>query len=270
MTLKVSVYSHIGNSRENQEDNFLVCKGNYLDTETRDAMARTRAGFFRTYSFDDESFCLAISDGMGGYENGETASLFAVSYISDHYMSLCQNYHKNNFFNQFVSDLNNSFCAFARKNRNTQDMGATLCGVAGTSKNLTAFNVGDSRLYKFTEKKLFQITIDNTEGQRLLRLGLLTEDELINFPKRKAIYKYLGKDVELFPDVYELGQMNKGDMLLLCSDGLSDVMDEEDISRILGYEHLSIEDKTKQLINEALEYKIGKGDNITVILSEFV
>ena len=75
-------------------------------------------------------------------------------------------------------------------------------------------------MYQYTDGILRQITIDNTEGQRLLGLGLLSEEEVKTFPKRKAIYKYIGKDVDLVPDIYEIENIRKGTLLLLCSDGL--------------------------------------------------
>ena len=113
-------------------------------------------------------------------------------------------------------------------------MGATLCGIVSVDDYTYCFNVGDSRMYQYTDGILRQITIDNTEGQRLLGLGLLSEEEVKTFPKRKAIYKYIGKDVDLVPDIYEIENIRKGTLLLLCSDGLSDVLELEEIQDMLS------------------------------------
>lgn len=258
---QVYSFSHIGNSRENHEDNYLLGK-QYLLPEQVKQMSQLRKLVTSHLELND-SFCVAVSDGMGGYECGEVASLLTVQYLASHSISTVDD------IKSCILDLNNYVCTEARKNVETQNMGATLCGVLSTGNQTYCFNVGDSRLYQYSNGILKQVTVDNTEGQRLLDLGLLTEKEVKTFPKRKAIYKYIGKDVELVPDIYEINDIEKGTMLLLCSDGLSDVLDLEEIQDILSKQFIKTEDKGKFLVEMAVERKPDAGDNITLIIIEY-
>lgn len=253
--------SHIGNSRENHEDNYLLGK-QYLLPEQVKQMSQLRKLVTNQMELKD-SFCVAVSDGMGGYECGEVASLLTVQYLSSHSISTVDD------IKPCILDLNNYICTEAIKNVDTRNMGATLCGVLSAECKTYCFNVGDSRLYQYTNGILKQVTVDNTEGQRLLDLGLLTEEEVKTFPKRKAIYKYIGKDVELVPDIYEIKDIEKGTMLLLCSDGLSDVLDLEEIQDMLSKQFIKTEDKGKFLVEMAVERKPDAGDNITLIIIEY-
>lgn len=258
---QVYSFSHIGNSRENHEDNYLLGKQFLLPKQVKQ-MSQLRKLVTNQMQFSD-SFCVAVSDGMGGYECGEVASLLTVQYLSSHSISTVDD------INSCIIDLNNYVCTEAKKNIDTRNMGATLCGVVSNGKQAFCFNVGDSRLYQYSNGNLKQVTIDNTEGQRLLDLGLLTEEEVKTFPKRKAIYKYIGKNVELVPDIYEINDIDNGTLLLLCSDGLSDVLDLEEIQDMLSKQFIKTEDKGKFLVEMAAERKPDAGDNITLIIIEY-
>lgn len=272
MTSMVSnayVYSHVGNSRKNQEDNFLLSQGKILSPDDRERIAQTRSCYLDKKIGQDD-YCIVVSDGMGGYECGEEASFLTVSYLSKKYYELLNgNMIDKKVICDEITYLNEFVCKEAKKNIETQNMGATLCGVLSSKEQIFCFNVGDSRLYQYFNGILNQITVDNTEGQRLLNLGLLTEDEVKTFPKRKAIYKYIGKDVELIPDIYEINDINKGTMLLLCSDGLSDVLELEEIQDMLSKQFIKTEDKGKFLVEMAVERKPDAGDNITLIIIEY-
>ena len=270
MNEKMNAYalSHIGNSRENHEDNYLL-GGQYLSPEQVKTLTLTKKTHTEKMNTFGE-FCVAVSDGMGGYECGEIASLLTVSYLSDHYNEFLEQV-KNNKENivDIVRNLNAYICNEARKKTETRNMGATLCGVFVFEDIAYGFNVGDSRLYRYDGYDLKQISVDNTEGQRLLDLGLLTKEEVASFPNKKAIYKYIGKEVELIPDIYELGSISKNELLLLCSDGLSDVIEMEEIQDMLSKKFISTQDKGILLVKMAAERKPDAGDNITVIILEY-
>lgn len=264
----VMCFSHIGNSRNNQEDNYLLGR-RFLSPKQVNLISQNKKVFFDSKKFVGD-YCVAVSDGMGGYEYGEMASLLTVQYLSSHYDKLIKTTCKwPDNLNDFVVELNRFVCSEAKKKNETQNMGATLCGVVAIDNSIFCFNIGDSRAYQFTKGLLKQITVDNTEGQRLLDLGLLTQEELKTFPKRKAIYKYIGKDVELIPDSYELQDIEKGTLLLLCSDGLSDVLGLEEIQDILSKQFICTKDKGKFLVEMAVERKPGAGDNITLLIIEY-
>lgn len=265
---KLYVYSHIGNSRENQEDNYFIGRGKYLSPADRDKMSENRK--CKVDSCIAEQVCCCVSDGMGGHSSGEVASFLTVKYLDENYDEIIyESLNSELYINELVKNINECICSKAKGDSTLTDMGATLCGVISTRNQTYCFNVGDSRLYQYTNGNLKQITVDNTEGQRLLNLGLLTEEEVKTFPKRKAIYKYIGKDVELVPDIYQINNIEKGTLLLLCSDGLSDVLDLEEIQDMLSKQFIKTEDKGKFLVEMAVERKPDAGDNITLIIIEY-
>lgn len=202
------LYSHIGNSREKQEDNYFIGKGKYLSADDRNQMQIDRK--CKVDSYKSDQICCCISDGMGGHNSGEVASFLTVSYLDKNCDELFNNWDISSYnVNEFVKKLNNYICEISSKDDELTNMGATLCGVIYSRNSGFCFNIGDSRAYKVCKDNISQITVDNTEGQRLLKLGLLTEKELDDFPKKKTIYKYIGKPVELISDIYEVDELKK-------------------------------------------------------------
>ena len=191
------VYSHIGNSRKNQEDNYFIGRGKYLSPADRDKMSEERK--CKVDSRIAEQFCCCVSDGMGGHSSGEVASFLTAKYIDENYDEIVnENIKSEQYIKEFVKNLNEGVCSKSKSDSALIDMGATLCGVLSVEHKTYCFNVGDSRLYQYTNGILKQVTVDNTEGQRLLDLGLLTEEEVKTFPKRIRVSKYVFIMIDFF------------------------------------------------------------------------
>ena len=264
----VFCFSHIGNSRENQEDNYLLGRC-FLSSEQIRDITEKRKLLMDSLEVDSD-FCIAISDGMGGHEYGEIASLLTVEYLASHYDEMIQDVRENkDKIIEYVSGINEYVCDVGKKHYSAENLGATLCGIISIDETVYCFNVGDSRLYQYSNAQIKQITVDNTEGQRLIDYNLLTKEEVEKFPYKKSLYKYVGKDVKLVPDVYNIDNIEKGTLLLLCSDGLSDVLKSEEMQDILSKECISTEEKGKFMLELALERKPGMGDNITLMIVEY-
>lgn len=262
--IRIALISHIGNSRQINEDNFFLPTLNdeifYMNKNLNNLCG---------YSVSiDSNFCCAVSDGMGGHEFGEIASLKVVEYLSIHYDELKNSLNNKALIKNYVTRLNEQFCDFAIRNKNYRNMGATLCGLVTDGKKALCFNVGDSRAYKFSSGKLHQITVDHSEGQRLFDLELLTAEELKTFPNRKAIYKYIGQKTTLIPDVFEIEEYSSCSYILLCTDGLTDVLSDDEIESVLGSTDIDVNRKSQILIELALKRRLNAGDNITLILIE--
>lgn len=263
-TIKAVAISDIGNSRNNNEDNLFLS----YDMQRRFIINECTESKLVVSSFLPNNFCCAVSDGMGGHEFGEVASLKVVEYLSIYYDELIKSLYNKDVIKDYITRLNEQFCNFAMRNKNYRNMGATLCGVVANDRKAICFNVGDSRAYKFSSGKLQQITVDHSEGQRLFDLQLLTDEELKAFPNRKAIYKYIGQKTTLIPDVFEIEDYSSCSYILLCTDGLTDVLSGSEIESILSSTDIDINRKSQLLIDLALKRRLNAGDNITLILIE--
>ncbi len=266
---KVVLLSNVGNSRENQEDNALF-NDKFFSNEDIETMSKTRRTYLENYSPDAKNgFLVAVCDGMGGHDFGEVASYLTAEYLSDNYRSVIDSsLIGENAISRDIKMANDFVLSKSRGDSNLKNIGATLCGVVGKNSCFYGFNVGDSRLYRYVAGKLEQLSVDHTEGQRLVNLKLLTKEECAKFPRRKTLYKYIGHSVELCADVFPIKQCVSGTTLLICSDGLTDCVSDEKIESVLKTAD-SVEQKGKALMEEALQCNAGYGDNITIILIEF-
>lgn len=163
-----------------------------------------------------------------------------------------------------ITNINSTVCDLSRKESALKGMGATLIIFVAYGPECAILNIGDSRAYHYSAGRLVQITKDNTEGQRMLALGLLTRKELSNFPARKNLSRYIGygqagyvlQADEYYPSVDD-------GLIVLCSDGLSDFLSDTRICEILSTEE-NLEYAGRQLIDEAVAHP--NSDNTTVML----
>ncbi|MGL6105343.1 Stp1/IreP family PP2C-type Ser/Thr phosphatase [Romboutsia sp.] len=244
-----SCISHIGKVRKNNED---YCKGEIIDTE------RGSIGIF------------ALADGMGGHNKGEVASKLAVENII---CFLKENLlQSNNIKIDYVDDIikqayNNVNSIIHKKSMEDlefEGMGTTLTTAILYKDNLYVANVGDSRCYLFQDDKLEKITVDHSIVEELIRAHVITEEEAKTHPRRNHITRAMGTDEMVIVDIFKR-KLNRGDRILLASDGLTGFVDDFLIKEIIEKED-EIEILSEQLINIAND--ISGRDNISVILIE--
>ena len=204
-----------------------------------------------------------VCDGMGGHVGGATASRIAVEQIIQHF--------KAQRYANIYQALNDALCraniqiiGAANAEPSLKGMGTTACIVLVDGNDAYIAHVGDSRIYLYEEqkKRLFRITKDHSFVQSLVDMGQLDDREAEHHPRKNVIMKALGTKEELKPEVYMSPvQPAKGDMLLICSDGLSGMVDDDGIEAILSSDQ-SVEQKVLDLVTNA--NVPGKGlDNIT-------
>ena len=204
-----------------------------------------------------------VCDGMGGHVGGATASRIAVDQIIEHF--------KAQLYPNIYEALNDALCraniqilGAADAEPSLKGMGTTACIVLVNENDAYIAHVGDSRIYLFEAEKrrLFRITKDHSFVQSLVDMGQLDDREAEHHPRKNVIMKALGTKEELKPEVYMSPvQPAKGDMFLICSDGLSGMVDDNGIESILASDQ-SVEQKVLDLVNNA--NVPGKGlDNIT-------
>lgn len=280
--VKSTVYliSHIGTTRENHEDNFLVFGDRYIDEKTQKLIklgGNTKVSEFAVEK--SNKALLSVSDGMGGHNSGEIASLVAVSMLSKNYnliLSFQTTEEIIKAYQECVNNINLELLRLGRENRKVYNMGATLTTLIISSEVVVALNIGDSRIYRFDGVSLSQITKDHTEGQRLLDLKLLTSEEVKKFPSRKSLCRYLGmkqEDMELKADFNIIDELGRKEWFILCSDGLTDVLNFGEIEKVIKahFKNEDVELAVTELVESALHGINGKSggtDNITVMIAK--
>lgn len=211
-----------------------------------------------------------VADGMGGHQSGEIASRLAVQatsqYLIDH---LFTNYFydQQSFSNKVVQRYLEDAVEEAQSliQRQVPGGGTTLTLVMGLGDRFFSAHIGDSRLYRFTgQGKLEVMTKDHTLVKRLVDLGEITEQEALQHPERNVLYRALGQMDPIHADIDQFS-VPKGDRLLICSDGLWGVVDEQRIHDMIQKTH-DLDQLACDLVHAANEN--GGPDNISVILLE--
>lgn len=244
----------MGHVRKNNEDNYFV-NGQYrFDVDQDETPIAT--------IIDKKVILAAVFDGMGGEENGELASLHAAKTLTK--------YDEASFgaiTEAYVRQANDKICEEMDAQASGR-MGTTLALLQIKNKQLNICNLGDSPIFFYRDGNMEQISVDHNEAQRMIDMGLITKEDYENGDKKYRLTQHLGiypDEMELSPSVKVDIELKKKDVILACSDGLTDMVKNAEIQEIIA-KNLSLEEKTKQLRDLALER--GGKDNITLVLVE--
>ncbi len=201
----------------------------------------------------------AVADGIGGFEAGEVASRIAVEALKE--------LEPEGSFETAIRGAHNRILDASREDENLSGMGTTVVAIrfSGTEADPRAevVHVGDSRAYLLRGGRLRQLTEDHSLVAELVRSGDLTRAQAADHPQKNLITRALGADEEVEVDTNMLS-VEEGDRVLLCSDGLSDMVPEDRISEILSEPAEDPESPSRRLLSEALE--AGGSDNVTIVL----
>lgn len=205
-----------------------------------------------------------LCDGMGGHRAGEVAAGEAAEDIVK-IMEDLMDEDDGSLFVKIVSAMshaNRRVYSMSLENAAYRGMGTTAdtCVISGDGAHIG--HIGDSRVYIFTKGGLFQITKDHSLVEEMIDQGRLTRDEALTYEQRNYITRALGTQETVQTDTY-LVSFKQGDIILMCSDGLTNMVAEIDIAYILS-NSMSLEEKAKRLVELANDN--GGRDNITVVL----
>ena len=222
--------------------------------------SRTDVGCVREHNEDSLAVApplYVVCDGMGGHAAGEVASEIAVDVICDRAPA----HPDASALGQAVEEANLAIIRAAREGVGRAGMGCTCTAAMLEKDKLVIAQVGDSRAYLLHKGQMQQLTRDHSLVADLIEAGQITEAEARVHPQRSVITRALGSDPRTQPDLFEL-TAEAGDRLLLCSDGLSTMLEDDQIAKILA-SHSEPQRCAAQLVNEA----VGRGgyDNVTVI-----
>lgn len=230
----------------------------------------TDAGKVRERNEDAVAICengtgeklLIVADGMGGHKNGEVASHLALDHITNRFKNISSVGNKEdaiNWIQTTVSEANVEIFKYVTTHPESEGMGTTIVLSILTPSFLLIGNIGDSSGYVYKNKKLHKITIDHTLVNLLVKSGELTEEEAKNHPKKNVLMKALGSSNNVEMDIFnvELGI----DGIFLCSDGLTNMLDDNQITKVLN-ENISLKEKLEKLVFKANNR--GGNDNISI------
>ena len=203
-----------------------------------------------------------VADGMGGHKAGDLASRYTVETLTDSIKNSASD-NPITIINDAIVEANTKLLEKAAESEQYTGMGTTLvvCTIIGESMYVA--NVGDSRLYLY-DGRLSQITRDHSLVAEMVALGKLGRDEARRHEKKNVITRAIGGAKEIMADFFE-AELTAGNRIIMCSDGLSIMVEDEEIERVLASD-IPIEDKTKQLLGRANEN--GGKDNIAVVIIE--
>src|SRR5438477_3854508 len=272
MLVELHAMSDVGRVRRGNEDNYLL-----LDLATPRMWHRLDGDEspqeMRQFTLGEKVLVLVVSDGMGGALAGDVASKMAIEAVRDVLLG------NNSEGPQCDPDSSLVDClkhATLQANRNIHyksledsrcsGMGATLTGAAIKDDKLDLIQVGDSRAYVMRGQQIKQATKDQSLVQQLVDVGQISEAEAETHMFRNVILQALGAQSELSPVTGRM-RIRRGDILLLCSDGLSGKLRSEDIRRIIEDAQGDLAAACTALVEEANER--GGEDNITVVLARF-
>ena len=211
---------------------------------------------------EDKVQLFMVADGMGGYNAGEVASKMAIDevkkYIDKHFQK-----NKDNIEELLVNAIENANSAIykkAEKNKELKGMGTTLDVSLIYNSKVYIGHIGDSRVYRIRKDFMRRLTKDHSYVQTLIEDGTITKEEAFNHPKKNMITKALGCNGKVEPDIY-VKTFIKNDILLMTSDGLTNMIKEDEIFNIIK------EDK-ENAVNKLVEKANDNGgyDNITVVI----
>lgn len=203
-----------------------------------------------------------VADGMGGHKAGDFASRFAVNAVRES-IGASQETNPIKLIRDAIELANRGILRESDEHEEMRGMGTTIVVTTIIDRYAYTANVGDSRLYLLGDS-LKQITKDHSLVEEMVRLGEITEAEARNHPDKNIITRAVGATPNVDIDFFDY-KVEPGGMILMCSDGLSNMVEDEDIRRILR-RTISIEDKARVLVETANEN--GGKDNIAVILVE--
>jgi len=263
--------THPGKVREKNEDHFLVAR---LAKSMQICRSSLAAPGDTDYSQED-GYLMVVADGMGGAAAGERASAMAVASVKDYALNTLKWFvhvgRKDE--NALVAELQKTLeiadkavVEEGEANSRLYGMGTTLTMAYSIGEDLYITHAGDSRAYLFREGKLEQVTNDHTLVQLMISGGVLSPEDAKHHARRNVVTNVIGGPSEgVHAEIHKVRVMD-GDILLLCSDGLTEPVEDDQIAEVLGSEP-DPEAAARRLIDLALEN--GGPDNITAVVARY-
>jgi PPM family protein phosphatase len=266
--------SHVGNVRKNNQDAFLIYRtGRFWES----VMTNLDASLLPNHQ-EENGYAMAVADGMGGLSGGDVASRMALTVVVNLMLSsvkwaLKLNHPKlrekeiQEAINRAIEYLSKADIAISRHARlEGIKMGTTLTAAYSFADDLFILHVGDSRAYLFREGKIVQLTHDHTVAQSFADAGAIPQSAVKGHHFRHMLTRAIGlHEGDVIIEIHQL-KLKNDDVILLCSDGLSDTVNADEMTDALKSDQSS-QEQCKTLLDLALSH--GGKDNITAVIGHY-
>jgi len=210
-----------------------------------------------------DEYLMVVADGMGGHRKGEVASSIAVSRLGKRFNdtpSIGTKLDAVNWLNDNINEINREILEYGESNVDSKGLGTTVVVALLTKSYLIFGNIGDSSGYVIKNNKLHKVTKAHTLVNLLVEAGNITEEEAKIHPKKNILMKALGVSEKCELDIFDVDI--ESDAILLCSDGLTNMLSDEQIEKVLLDEEMDIDEKVDKLIKKCNAR--GGNDNISI------
>lgn len=235
----------------------------------------TDAGRVRSHNEDSvtilknasNEYLMIVADGMGGHRAGEVASSMVVTHFGKRFSainSMGSKLDAVNWLRDNISEINERILKYAEENPDSKGLGTTSVIALLTKEYLIFANVGDSSGFIIKNKEIHKVTKDHTLVNLLVQSGDITEEEAKYHPKKNVLMKALGGAEKIEPDIFDVDTSSEA--IMLCSDGLTSMLTDEQILKVLVDEELEIDEKVSKLIKKCNVR--GGHDNISIAYLE--
>ena len=214
-----------------------------------------------------EEYLMVVADGMGGHRKGEVASQLVVTFLGKKFSemeSVGTKAETIKWLKDSLDEMNKMIIDYGENNIDSKGLGTTVVIAVVTSEFLIISNVGDSSGYVMKNGKLHRVTKPHTLVNLLVESGDLTEEEARNHPKKNVLLKALGSGEKAEPDVLDVD--NDCEAVMLCSDGLTNMLTDEQIEKVLIDPELELDEKIIKLIRKSNAR--GGVDNVSIAYLE--
>lgn len=206
-----------------------------------------------------------VCDGMGGHQGGDVASAMAVSHLGHNFKNTDFSDSKiaHKWLEVQLNSENETILKTADRFPDLNGMGTTIVLTIVFDTTALVAHLGDSRAYSYADGKFTQLVEDHSLVNELVKMGQITKEQAKHHPQKNIITQALGVSSTIDPEFREI-KLHDDDIIMLCTDGLTNSLTDPQIQQILATKDLSLKDRCNKLINEA--NRLGGGDNITVCL----
>ena len=274
LIVEIHATSHIGRVRKGNEDNYLVLHLSASKSWTSSQSADKVEIESQKIEVDNTGLVLAVSDGMGGALAGEVASKMAVETVSERLLGEDPNesvspekYNESLIAKLYDATVSANYIIHQQGRSDPQysGMGATFTGIGITREAVDLIQVGDSRAYLIRNARIYQLTKDQSLVQQLIDANQISAEEAETHALKNVILQALGAQNEIYPVPARL-HPQRDDIILLCSDGLSNKVSNENMQRIILANIDRLDIAGSELVKEANER--GGEDNITLVIAK--